>query len=169
MLAKDAQIIKAEAQIGAALNTPFQFDLTLPPSGVPTSQVWHLSRWSLEFFAPSNIVNLDVNCVIAQLIPISSVQAPTTTGPQLPINSNLFGVELNQLGTDLSNNGPNTWGFQSIFFDAPIDIPPGWALRVTILDNAQVAQPVLPAGTLVRISAFLEAFPIDFADPVKYP
>lgn len=166
LLAKDAQIQNSELVV-ASLTSPFQFDLTFPPSGVPQSQVWHVSRWSLDFFAPANIGNLDLNTIIAQLIPIPSVAASSTLSAGGPPNPNLFGVELTQVASDLSNG--SGWGFQSVFYDAPLDIPPGWALRVSILDNNQAAQPVLPGGTRIRISAFLETFPVDFADPVKYP
>jgi hypothetical protein len=57
--------------------------------------------------------------------------------------------------------GPPQGGLVSLMVQNPFDIPPGWFLRLVILDN-NGGIGVVPVGTVITLRMLRAIIPIDF-------
>jgi hypothetical protein len=167
LLAKDSSYYAVGTVLQAALSTPFVFQLDTDQC--PYSVFWHISLCSIMLAVSGNqLLNLTVPAtaqIRLWLMPnnlVGSLASPQNTGGVSGFNPNNVGIELPKVETDLMNTvGPPQGGLVSLMVQNPFDIPPGWFLRLVILDN-NGGIGVVPVGTVITLRMLRAIIPIDF-------
>jgi hypothetical protein len=142
------------------LTTPYNFQMDTDQC--PFTQFWHMSRFSFNIYSPTSAIGaLAANQVRAFLMPNNLVGSLSSIGAGIGgFQQKNVGVELQKLISDISNDTVTTTGIQTFVFAAPIEVPPGWFIRLLILDNESGAQ--LTAGTQLAMQFARAQVPINF-------
>lgn len=151
--------LSAFFSVGAIADLTSPFNFQFDTNQVPDSVFWHMTKISITFFNPTSNIAPNLDLLKLMLMPTNLVGSQAQADGGGTININNSGLEIFRTGSDLVNGVSSGW--QSVFFDNPVDIPPKWFLRVAIYDDGSGL--VLPAGTSVLLRAVQQIVPKDFA------
>lgn len=162
LFAQDADRFTTGVVLAAALSSPFHFQMDTQQC--PYTVQWHLNKLRVIFYSTQGLSNIESgkNAVRLFLCPNSMVGAQFTTTQIDGINPQNVGVEIAKTQTDQVDDFPQ--GLLTFFWGAnTVDVPPGWFLRLCILDGGGGPN-FLRAGDTIRIDCLRNIVPVKFME-----